>query len=50
MKTVEISEEVNGLKMNFTCNLTEEEYQKYQEEMEKGMGQEEALKIAQQKK
>jgi len=50
MKTVEISEEVNGLKMNFTCNLTDEEYQMYQKAMEQGKTQEEALKTAQTKK
>ena len=50
MELIEITEVVNGLKMNFTCNLTDEEYKIYQESMLQGKTQEEALKTAQTKK
>lgn len=50
MKTVEITEIVDGLKMSFMCVLKEDEYQIYQEAMQQWKTQEEALKIAQQKK
>lgn len=47
MKIVEITEDVNGLKMRFMCNLTDEEFQTYQKAMDNGKSQDEALKIAQ---
>ena len=50
MKIVEKTKVVDGLKMSFMCILTDEEYQKYEELMEQGMNQDEALKIAQPKK